>query len=555
MALPKLPKTSAPVGNVSKQKVTMGGVLKSVAKNYLKDEKDSFISSIKESVKQSLPGRIVSKTASIASSPVRAYKAIGKSYRRAKLAAQEELDAKNKSQETTKPKLLSQSQKEKLLKEFFIETGNYGVDFSTGENIQTPNDYEYYKDGEGSVYAVHKDDAIGKTDLLGLEALQSDTKATKNKKKKTANNQSAPNIQKIDESKISSSRGGRRENAGRPKGSKNKEKTISEFASVIGIDSKILQNIESNTQKTNVILTNMSKNSTDNDVLLGINKKILDSTEKTANIQEQTRQNDLEEQNMSLEDHEIQKQILEATKLAGSNKTIAEQKQEGDLGGIAQLITFLAPLLPYIAGIAAGIAGIWALVKAWQGNVNEAEKQYREVGNEGFNVGNTNILGDGEGGRPTDKNLKDDFTGRIDDYTGSDRKRLLLMNDPEINKYLSPEQKEEQKKVIEEQQKNPDKWLAPDGTLNVSNQNVQDTTNARKNKVDSASMEMHKESVDLKTNETSKQPVVIDASTNNTNKSDGGSKDVYNQKIFNTRNTNDSYNRKMMNDTNYPTNR
>ena len=129
------------------------------------------------------------------------------------------------------------------------------------------------------------------------------------------------------------------------------------------------------------------------------------------------------------------------------------------------------------------------------------------------------------------------------------------MNDPEINKYLSPEQKEEQKKVIEEQQKNPDKWLAPDGTLNVSNQNVQDTTNARKNKVDSASMEMHKESVDLKTNETSKQPVVIDASTNNTNKSDGGSKDVYNQKIFNTRNTNDSYNRKMMNDTNYPTNR
>ena len=317
MALPKLPKTSAPVGNVSKQKVTMGGVLKSVAKNYLKDKKDSFISSIKESVKQSLPGKIVSKTASIASSPVRAYKAIGKSYRRAKLAAQEELDAKNKSQETTKPKLLSQSQKEKLLKEFFIETGNYGVDFSTGENIQTPNDYEYYKDGEGSVYAVHKDDAIGKTDLLGLEALQSDTKATKNKKKKTANNQSAPNIQKIDESKISSSRGGRRENAGRPKGSKNKEKAISEFASVIGIDSKILQNIESNTQKTNVILTNMSKNSTDNDVLLGINKKILDSTEKTANIQEQTRQNDLEEQNMSLEDHEIQKQILEATKLAG----------------------------------------------------------------------------------------------------------------------------------------------------------------------------------------------------------------------------------------------
>lgn len=556
MALPKLPKTTAPVGNVSKQKVTMGGVLKSAAKNYLKDKKNSFVDSLKESVQQSFPVRIAKKTANIATSPIRAYKAIGKSYRKAKLVAQEELDAKNKPQEIFKPKLLSQSQKEKALKDFFIEWGDYGIDYSTGETVQSPDDYDYYKDDNGEFYAVHKNDAIGKAELLGLENLQSDSKNPKNKKKKTANKQSAPSVQKIEENKIPSTRGGKRANAGRPKGSKNKEKAIAEFASVIGIDSKILQNIESNTQKTNVILTNMSKNSTDNDVLLGINKKILDSTEKTANIQEQTRQNDLEEQNMSLEDHEIQKQILEATKLAGSNKTIADQKQESDLGGIAQLITFLAPLLPYIAGIAAGIAGIWKLISAWQGNVNEAEKQYREVGNEGFNIGNTNILGDGEGGRPTDKNLKDEFGYQedLDKFTGSDRKRLLLMNDPEINKHLTPEQKEEQKKVIEEQNKNPDKWLAPDGTLNVSENNVKATTNMRKNKVDNASMEMHKESIDLKTNEISKQPVIIDASKNTTNNTNS-SKDVYNQKIFNTRNTNDSYNRKMMNDTNYPSNR
>lgn len=560
MPLPKIPKTASSIGKISSQKVSMGQVLKSAAKSYLKSKKDAAIESLKEKVSSSLPVRAYKKTASIITSPVRAYKAIGKSYRRAKLAAQEELEAK-KNKSKPEPKLLSKGQKEKFLRDFFIETGSFGTDYSTGETVQTPDDYDYYQIGD-KYYAVNKNDEAGKAELLGIDSnvAQSPTKksAAKSKNPKLAAGATTAGIEKIDPDNIpvkSSARGGKRENAGRPKGSKNKEKAIKEFASVIGIDSKILKNIENNTQTTNALLGRMSKASTNNDDLLGVNKKLLDETDKISKTLEQTRQNDLEDQNLSLEDHEIQKQILEATKLAGSDKPIAEQaKEASDNSGIMSLLTFLGPLMPYIAGIAAGIAAIWKLVEAWQGNVNDAEKQYREVGNEGFNVGNTDILGDGEGGRPTDKNLKDSFRGNINDFTGSDRKRLLLMNDPEINKTLDDSEKQEQAKLIEQQQKNPDKWLAPDGTLNVSDKNVQATANDRKNKVDSASADMHKDSVELKNNETAKQPIIVDAKSNNVNNA-GGSKDVYDQKLFSTRNPNDSYTKKMMNDSNYPTNR
>lgn len=555
MLLPKIPKTGSSIGKIANQKISMGQVLKFSAKNYLESKKESAIESLKEKVSNSLPVRAYQKTASIISSPVRAYKSIKKSYRQAKLRAQEELDAKN-NQTTPEPKLLSKGQKEKFLRDFFIETGSFGTDFSTGETVQTPDDYDYYQIGD-EYYAVNKNDEAGKAKLLGTDNIhRADKKSTKTKKPKLASSTSA-GIEKINPDNIqskSSAHGGKRENAGRPKGSKNKEKAISEFASVIGIDSKILKNIESNTQKTNVLLERLSKTSSNNDDILGINKKLLDETDKISKTVEQTRQNDLEDQNLSLEDHEIQKQILEATKLAGSDKPIAEQaKEASDNSGIMQLITFLGPLLPYIAGIAAGIVAIWKLIEAWQGNVKDAEKQYREVGNEGFNVGNTNILGDGEGGRPTDKNLKDTFTGKINDYTGSDRKRLLLMNDPEINKTLDDSEKQEQAKLIEQQQKNPDKWLASDGTLNVSDKNVQSTANERKNKVDSASAEMHKDSVEIKNSETAKQPIIVDAKSNVNNA--GGKKDVYDQKLFSTRNPNDSYTKKMMNDSNYPTNR
>lgn len=560
MPLPKIPKTASSIGKISSQKVSMGQVLKSAAKSYLKSKKDAAIESLKEKVSSSLPVAY-KKTASIITSPVRAYKAIGKSYRRAKLAAQEELEAK-KNKSKPEPKLLSKGQKEKFLRDFFIETGSFGTDYTTGETVQTPDDYDYYQIGD-KYYAVNKNDAAGKAEILGTNdpnvARSSVRKsATKSKNPKLATGTTTAGIEKINPDNIpvkSTTRGGKRENAGRPKGSKNKENAIKEFASVIGIDSKILKNIENNTQTTNVLLGRMSKTSANNDDLLGVNKKLLDETDKISKTLEQTRQNDLEDQNLSLEDHEIQKQILEATKLAGSDKPIAEQaKEASDNSGIMSLLTFLGPLMPYIAGIAAGIAAIWKLVEAWQGNVKDAEKQYREVGNEGFNVGNTDILGDGEGGRPTDKNLKDTFTGKINDYTGSDRKRLLLMNDPEINKTLDDSEKQEQAKLIEQQQKNPDKWLAPDGTLNVSDKNVQATANDRKNKVDSASADMHKDSVELKNNETAKQPIIVDAKSNNVNNA-GGNKDVYDQKLFSTRNPNDSYTKKMMNDSNYPTNR
>lgn len=65
---------------------------------------------------------------------------------------------------------------------------------------------------------------------------------------------------------------------------------------------------------------------------------------------------------------------------------------------------------------------------------------------------------------------------------------------------------------------------------------------------------MHKDSVELKNNETAKQPIIVDAKSNNTNNA-GSNKDVYDQKLFSTRNPNDSYTKKMMNDSNYPTNR
>lgn len=341
--------------------------------------------------------------------------------------------------------------------------------------------------------------------------------------------------------------GGKRVGAGRPKGSKNSKNAPQAITTAAASSVAIPDEISDYAS----VLENTNKSIND---LLNIEQDVAaqDKIDK---------QDDLEEYNRSLERDELLEDILDAIQLQNEEMLSADDEEKDDKDDISmKLLSLASTFLPMLGQLAVIAGGIFAAYKAAQWIGDNMEEWGNKTAETIKDIIPERLAETGSGADDASMDMIKEGMARKDE-TGTRMAVAASIHTAESGAMGAVMDKAGH----EDEDKDPSMWqnlkYAITGSSGdaetdaiISGQNVQDTAKTESKKVSGDAEKLHQtvqENKDLE-KETQK-PIVINTQDNKSGTST--ERDVYNQKLFNTRNPNDSYTKKIMNDSNYPTNR